>query len=606
VTDEKDLISFNSVDPMPSQKTKVEDPYSKLKQEILQISANQTPQNNLQMMPYVKPPQPSLTPESLKSLYSMNNPINQIQSQHTPYPNYPSYPAIGFSHFMQQPNYNHYQYQNYYQSSNNSQVYWSSISSSAASSSSIPQRSNNSTPTLHQQPSVMQQQQSQQKERSSIDNLSSTSQSSQSSITKTEWKSCPNTSKKMSGDNLIDLDVEDSKDSSNILQTFDPLSSNRNSTEEAEKTFYSDQDPFDYIYSGGTQYSDPVYDAIVRSEYSYSSSKPQTPHDDLNEDQQPIQKPPPLPPRNSIKPDDTYSGSVQSFQRKLYENVTHHKKFDRDMLAFYTMVKELRSQYNYDDIDTNIGHIIAAEIDSGYTNVSSIKLLVYPSKECFQNKLPDSQHSQENYEKLDGYINPIVFTCDINSNVMHVILHVLVVLEGEISGSPEDFCLKTIGSQEWLSPNSSLGRLEYIQTNIKLEKDILLGLLPKQEKYMKVLARTHQDDARDEDIKFENILPKESYSAISYDNLMILLETLEMEIDKLESSSNDYQTVHSSGVVQAVKAICALLGCIDTLELFNAINDLKDACSNRPTKPKVSLNINFSLVNKFLKHLFTA
>lgn len=574
---------------MPSQATPVEDPYSKLKQEILQISATtQIPQNNLQMMPYVKPPQPSLSPESLNSLYSMNRPImNQIQSQPpTFYPNYPNYPAIGFSQFMQQPNYNHYQYQNYYQSSNNSQVYWSSISSSAAASSS------SSTPTLHQQPSAMQQQQ--QKERSSIDNLSSTSSQS-SSVVKNEWKSCSNNnfnSKKMSGDNLIDFDVEDTtKDSSNILQTFDPLSSNRNSTEEAEKTFYSDQDPFDYIYSGGTQCSDPVYDAIVRSEYSYSSSKPQTPHDDLNEDQQvqqSNQKPPPLPPRNSIKPDDTYSGSVQRFQKKLYENVTHHKKFDRDMLAFYTMVKELRSQYNYDDVDSNIGHIIAAELDNGYTNVSSIKLLVYPSKECFQNKLPDSQHSQENYEKLDGYINPIVFTCDINSNVMHVILHVLVVLEGEISGSPEDFALKTIGSQEWLSPDSSLGRLEYIQTNIKLEKDILLGLLPKQDKYMKVLARTHQDDARDEDIKFENILPKESYSAISYDNLMILLETLELEIDKLESSSNDYQTVHSSGVVQAVKAICALLGYIDTLELFNAINDLKDACSNRPTKPKVS------------------
>lgn len=32
-------------------------------------------------------------------------------------------------------------------------------------------------------------------------------------------------------------------------------------------TYYSEYDPFDYLYSGSaTQYSDPVYEAVIRSD----------------------------------------------------------------------------------------------------------------------------------------------------------------------------------------------------------------------------------------------------------------------------------------------------------------------------------------------------
>jgi phosphatidylinositol-4-phosphate 3-kinase len=114
-----------------------------------------------------------------------------------------------------------------------------------------------------------------------------------------------------------------------------------------------------------------------------------------------------------------------------------------------------------------------------------------------------------------------------------------------------------------------------------LEKDVQLGLFPKQDKDMKILARTKQDDIRDAEIKLEDILPKEPTSAISYDNLMILLETLETEIEKLEGSAS-YGTIHCSGVIQGVKAICALLGSLDTIEIYDAVNRLKEFCNNGP------------------------
>lgn len=561
----------------------------------LSTSVSTAPQSNLQIIPYQKQ-KPSLTAESLNSLYSMGS-SNQYYSQNMYFHGQTAstprdasgYPAIGFSHFLQQPNYPNYGYSNYYQPSSSIQSQnWSSAPSISMPTTTIP------TPTQPVEPTLAP--------------LSAKPVASSS----VERPTPPPTVKSSvkSGDNLIDFDVDDSKYATNILQHFDPLiTSNRNSAEEAENDYYIDQDPFDYIYSGGTQYSDPVYDAVVRSDHSLTSPKSQTPQeiseyygtaikpDEIN--------PPPLPPRNSNRPSETYDGNgsaVVQYSKKLYENVTHQKMVDRELVEFYNMVKALRSKYVFDDDESNVGHIIAAELDSSDIKVSSIKILVYPSLECFQGRNyvePYSDRNQENYQKLEGYANPIVFTCDITSNIAHVINHVLVDLEGKVTGNAENYALKTIGSQEWLLPTSSLSRLEYIQLNITLEKDVQLGLFPKDNKYIKVLARSRQDDVRDADIKFENILPKELVSSISYDTLMILLETLEQEIDKLESSAADTLSLHPSGVVQAVKAICAILGSIDTLELFMAINNLKEACRNHSQSFTARVSVIFDSLNIF-------
>lgn len=584
--EEMDLISFASEIPQNAcTKFIEEDPYRQKVQSILRLSNNNQPQHqqqqqqpNLQLIPYNKP-QASLSPEGLSNLYSMNQNINHYYSQNMYFHAPPStpYPALGFANFMPQPTYSAYGSTNYYQSSQSSTYSWSPSSSAVAKNSPTP------THLLEQKSAAL-----------SVNSASTSSEKSAPPVTR------PQVASTSGSGNLIDFDADDSKYVANILQTFDPLASNRNSAEDAENTYYTDQDPFDYIYSGGTQYSDPLYEAVVRSDHSLASPKSQTPQEISEYYIAPSSfddptAPPPLPPRNLNSSeiggeDNQYNGSVGRFSKKLYENVTHLKKFDRDLIAFYTMVKELRSRYVYSDENSNIGHIIAAELDNTYMNVSSIKLLVYPSTECFHGQHAQLfiDRNQENYHRLDGYTNPIVFTCDINSNVVHVILKVLTELEDVLTGKPEDFALKTIGSQEWLMESSSLSHLEYIQSNIKLEKDIQLGLFPKQNKYMKTLARTQQDDFRDADIKFENILPKEAVSSISYDSLMILLETLEMEIDKLEGSVTDSPALHPSGVVQAVKAICALLGCIDTLELFNAINNLKEACQVHSYQKRVS------------------
>ncbi|XP_055528495.1 phosphatidylinositol 4-phosphate 3-kinase C2 domain-containing subunit beta [Wyeomyia smithii] len=425
------------------------------------------------------------------------------------------------------------------------------------------------------------------------------------------------------GDNLIDLGFSEDSSRVSVLEAFDPLlCGNRSSSgsggsddkDDTASTYYEDYDPFDYIYSGGTQYSDPVYEAVNRSDKtplspnSSGSGPPPLPgwnvsgvFSSFGGEPEQDGDPPPLPPRNSELYHPMMGGSGataqefttgnyevmqkktverQSAPTKLYENVVVRKSYDKELIAFYNMVKQLRAQYHYDEPQTNVGHVVASEFNNSYPQGTSIKLLVHPSLDCF------SSYDSENKGQIDGYGPPIPFTCDITTSVEHVIAQVYCALEGQVMNSVGDYILKAIGIQEILSTRSRLNQLQCVHDSIKLEHDVQLGFIPKTPRIMQTIARTAQDDARDSELKLEHILPKEPTTAISYDDLMILLETLEAEIEKLQATVDDHSphTILScSGVIQAVKAICNMLGTIDTLEISKAIDDLKACCDNGQT-----------------------
>lgn len=612
--DELDLISFTGeiqdVSLSDGKKTD-DDPYNKIKESILKLhDKRNSPTVNQQLVPYnnqIQLQQQQQQQLSLQSLYNLSatSSINQYYSQQMYFHTTP-YPKIGFENFVQQTTYsnnnnnhnNNYGFQQqqqqipfafHQQQQQQTAGMWNKPSSSI-----LPMPSTSSSPQVLRSNSRV----------SEISNTNMTMKTSKSN-TSLNSSSSSNAIYSTQTDNLINLDDGDDGDLfSNILQAFDPLITKN---DEASNSYYTDQDPFDYIYSGGTQYSDPLYEAVIRSDASAKNQSIQDVSEyyatsqlkDENYALSSMEEPPPLPPRNSSRPNQSDSTENQQiytnqYSKKLYENIVECRKFDKDSMAFYRMVKELRSKYLYDDESSNIGHIVAAQLDSKYINVSSIKILVYPSCECFTESNIYQQSvrnkSLENYQKLENYLAPIIFTCDIKSSVMHVIMQVLTMLENDMSGSAEKYALKTIGSQEWLSHDSCLSHLEYIHNQIKLEKDVLLGLFPRTNEYMKVIARTHQDDLRDAELKIENIVPTNTNTSISYESLIILLETLETEIDKLESASTThiYSTFNASGVIQAVKAICALLGAIDTFELHKAINNLKDTCDEQLRNLQVS------------------
>lgn len=144
-----------------------------------------------------------------------------------------------------------------------------------------------------------------------------------------------------------------------------------------------------------------------------------------------------------------------------------------------------------------------------------------------------------------------------------------------------------IGLTEWLSTASKLSQLECVHNSFKLDQDVQLGLCARTAATMDVIARTQQDDIRDADLKPEDIVAHEPVvETLNFDSLMILLETLEDEIAKLESTVADaarHTVISCTGIVQAVKMVCALLGALDTLDIAAAISDLQQQCRDGQT-----------------------
>ncbi|KAH8370988.1 hypothetical protein KR093_005859 [Drosophila rubida] len=493
------------------------------------------------------------------------------------------------------------------------------------------------------------------------------------------------------GNDLIDLNKDDYSRVS-VLEAFDPLL-NENSGNDAASdctSYYAEYDPFDFLYSGdnGTQYSDPMYEAVNRWDknaansgsvsvssigwradymnqplHSQSSSPTPSavsaavrPASVVASNSGSVSPPPPLPPRNqqlyetsvnmaptsSSRPQhqqspftDSYTSSIPAHvvldRRKtctrLYELISEQRTDDAELLEFYNMVRELRGSYPYENETTNVGHVIAAEFNYHYMMDTSIKVIVHPAVNTLQS------HAMANSlagEQFKGYGTPVTFTCDskwtqfvlcrltkqflfvVDSVVAQVVAQALASLEGQVKGTVTDFAVKVstsacfclsvylivsfinlfiqpIGLLEWLAPTSKLSQLECVHNSFQLEKDVHLGLCVRTSANMQAIARTAQDDEHDADLLPEHVLPNEVVAIVTYDNMMILIETLEMEIDKLESAvdgtpAGRSSVVSCSGVVQAVKAICALLGSIDTLEIARCIAELKRICEEAQTK----------------------
>nr|XP_014285368.1 phosphatidylinositol 4-phosphate 3-kinase C2 domain-containing subunit beta isoform X2 [Halyomorpha halys] len=370
------------------------------------------------------------------------------------------------------------------------------------------------------------------------------------------------TEKKSSG-NLIDFNTSTtdgltSRDKNvrvSLLEAFDPLVTCDSQYASPKDVIYESYDPFDFLYS-------TIADSIspnVKQEPIYSTITKTT--------SSPIQTPaPPLPPRNStIKKDATKKVKTKCSSR-LYENIIPIERrtnlHDPDVIAFHLNVKEIRERYDHTDSLTNLGIVISPMIENCYKIDTSIKLIIHCSSL--------------------NIIHPINLTCDVNSSVEHVLMHIVCELD---SDSVEQYILKVYGLAEYLESNTCLADYEYVHNCIKLEKDVELSLLRKDSIYRKLL-RTEEDDIHDKPISLAELLPKEPVQPISYESLLIVLETLENEIDRIiaasRESTDSFSNIQPLSVLQAVKAVCALLGNIETLQISQALDNFVHACEEFP------------------------
>lgn len=157
---------------------------------------------------------------------------------------------------------------------------------------------------------------------------------------------------------------------------------------ECGTSYYSEYDPFDYLYSSGTQYSDPVYEAVIKidrtpispannEEYAAANQYASSEIFDFKQISEQLEAAsftgpdwdariddfsdftmvppsltaPPLPPRN-ISRNSSFAESKQpSVDRtnkvdrlkvaaKLYENVIENRTYDAELVAFFNMVSD--------------------------------------------------------------------------------------------------------------------------------------------------------------------------------------------------------------------------------------------------------------------------
>ncbi|XP_011867449.1 PREDICTED: phosphatidylinositol 4-phosphate 3-kinase C2 domain-containing subunit beta isoform X4 [Vollenhovia emeryi] len=390
--------------------------------------------------------------------------------------------------------------------------------------------------------------------------------------------------------NLIDLNSFESEDRTDdrtedktnvrvsVLEAFDPLliktddghtslqEHKDDSQSQVSGSVYDPFDPFDYMYSTNESVnSDPVYAAVEKSAKSPAVSPA---------------APPPLPPRNSaawntIERRRTSLDRRQKRQTRLNENITVIKTrtslHDCDLKAFHNMIKSIRSEFPFNNPSTNIGYVISPIMENLYPDGTSIKLVVHPL-------LPNNDKDP---------VPSITFTCNVNCSVEHVILNVACSLDDEDTVNIEKYCLRVWGLAEYLAPNTTLAQYEYIHLCIKLEKDIELAIMTRAQ-IKQSIARTLQDDNCDQSLKLEDILPSEPSQPISYNTLLILLETIEREMGRVETAALQLATTNQGStllpqlqphyVVQAVKAVCAFMGNIETFEITEAVDNFVNAC----------------------------
>lgn len=321
-----------------------------------------------------------------------------------------------------------------------------------------------------------------------------------------------------------------------VLEAFDPLLTEQNNTDnagassECSSSVYEDYDPLDFLY-GETEMREAVYATINKK-------------DTL-----------PSPPPKSIP--SVPAVVLRSTTNKLYDCIekSRTRNYDSEHNAFLKMVLDVRKRFLYSDEKTNPGHVIAARSGGRYPPNTSIKILVHHA------------HSDE----------PFTFTSDVESTAEHVILTVVCSLDEDIREDMSEYMLRVWGAKEYLNPGSSLSEYDYIRECVRLEKDVRLCLTEGRDN---VLARTERDDARDAHLTLDDLIPCQGASPLlSFDNLSILLETLEGELSRAIGVTGAEGTCSPKAVFQAVKAICALAGGVETLHVTHTLNAFAQACT---------------------------
>ncbi|CAL1535121.1 unnamed protein product [Lymnaea stagnalis] len=236
-------------------------------------------------------------------------------------------------------------------------------------------------------------------------------------------------------------------------------------------------------------------------------------------------------------------------QDKRFEGLRKRTFIDPESESFCQMVADLKKSYLSTDEKTNQGYLIN-QIREYHTGTTSVKVTVY------------TQFSAE----------PVLFTCDTNSDVDLIISHVLyTVAPTDPQPDTNKFILKVYDRTEYLCNGLPLAKFDYVHSCQKLDRDICLELVSCEE-VSRPFIRTRDDDIQMLYFPKEYINP--DGTAVSQDALSVYLDTFYHEIDVLMEHFNEGDNFHIQGLQQSIKALCVSLARIETVEMTKTLDKL--------------------------------
>lgn len=283
-------------------------------------------------------------------------------------------------------------------------------------------------------------------------------------------------------------------------------------------------------------------------------------------------------PLSSMSPDKKSSGGLVAnssskflfFGDGLFDVA---KERDEEAAAFSAMMTKLRSNFRWDD-STNPGHVISPTIPYDYETFpfyTDARMAIYTEERQDTLKFTFSAHSRIN-------------------KIIELALSCLSEDEGSIDWSRSSaYVLKVCGRSEYLQANDVLIQYGYVQQCVKFGHEVELVLLQSWQ-ISRQLARTEEDDLDESSPRnYRDFFDCPVSTAVSEYGLKVLLEAFNVELVKLvEGTTNEsVPRFEPSPVIQAVKAICATLASLETVDVINSVQMLKTLQSSIPPERMV-------------------
>ena len=222
---------------------------------------------------------------------------------------------------------------------------------------------------------------------------------------------------------------------------------------------------------------------------------------------------------------------------------------------FVAWFKDLRSGYEFTDVKTNAGLVVSSKLETQRDDSLSVKLVI---GSCFSE-------------------SPVMFTCNVNTSIEHIISHVVCCLVDEVANIDlNSYILRVFARNEFLESDSTLADYSYVFECHKFDRDVLLTLVNLNQ-VDRLFARTEKDDSEFlQNATTDSLLPSKlvsKFQEVDYNTISILIETLDREMDRVLENCRTEQKIRYHQARQAVQAISALCGKIETEPLRQSMQD---------------------------------